>query len=284
MRKIKIEQPFASMVMCGALQTIPDMWGDVKIGEKILIYADDISKSYLHSPFDCGSELDRKYSNEMFFGNISDDTYSVNEYLGYVTVASDGKTTEGWPVDTDKFIFVRKPYEFEQNIENYDEDFLKLDTLRAHPFPRKNMKRKGQVLYVPVGESAWNEVRDKEQFKKTFVFWESYMSEISPYPWGTERLDIQYESIFEVRFLYRNQEIIFEANVGASELGWDMRQYEKDGKKYNVEVFEFNLYDLDVLSKVGFIDKEQIQRDSHRHPWVRIISTPMGGMTRWKRK
>ena len=284
MRKIKIEQPFASLVICGALQTIPDKWGDVKVGEKIFIYAGVISKSYLSSPFDCGCELDRKYSNEMFFGNISEDTYTVNEYLGYVTVASEGKTTDGWPLDTDKILFIRRPFVFEETIENYNEDILRLNTLHAHPFPRKIMKHDGQVLYVPVGESAWNEVRDKEQFKKTFVFWESYMSKISPYPWGTDKFDMEYETIFEVRFCYGKQEIIFQANVGASELGWNIRQYEKDGKKYNVDVFEFNLYNLDVLSKVDFINKERTQRENSRQPWVRIISTPMGGMTKWKRK
>ena len=284
MRKIKIEQPFASMVICGALQTIPDNWGDVKVGEKILIYAGDISKNYLSSPLDCGSELDRKYSNEMFFGNISEDTYTVNEYLGYVTVASEGKTTDGWPLETDKVLFVRRPYEFEEKIENYNEDILRLDSLHAHPFPRKTMRHDGQVLYVPVGESAWNEVRDKELFNKTFVFWESYMSEISPYPWRTDRFDLEYDTIFEVRFCYGKQEIIFQANVGASDLGWNIRQYEKDGEKYNVDVFEFNLFQLDVLSKVGFINKEQTQRENSRQPWVRIISTPMGGMTKWKRK
>lgn len=284
MRKIKIEQPFASMIMCGSLQTIPDKWGDVKIGEKILIYAGDISTSYLHSAFDCGSELDRKYSNEVFFGNISGDTYSVNEYLGYVTVASEGNATEGWPIGTEKFIYVRKPYEFEEKIECFNEDVLKLDKLRAHPFQRKVMKRDGEILYVPVGESGWNEVRDREQFKNTFVFWESYMSKISPYPWGADGFGIECESIFEVRFRYGKQEIIFVANVGASESGWNIRQYEKEGKKYNVEVFEFNLYSLDALSKVGFLTKEQVQGESVRRPWVRIISTPMGGMTKWKRK
>ncbi len=284
MRKIKLEQPFASMVMCGALQTIPDMWGDVKIGEKILVYAGETSRSFFDSPFDCGCELDRKYSNEVFFGNISDTTYLVNEYLGYVIVTSEGCVTEGWPIDTDLFLFVRKPYEFEQKIENYNEDILKLDTIRAHPFPRKKMKRSGDVLYVPVGESAWNEVRDKEQFKNTFVFWESYMNEISPSPWRIDNLDMLCKSIFEVRFCYGSKEIIFEASVGASETGWNMRQYEKKGKKYNVEVFEFYLFDLDVLSKVGFKTNEPSQRKSPRQPWVRIISTPMGGMTKWKRK
>ncbi len=282
MRKIKLEQPFASLVMCGALQTIPDKWGDVKIGEKILIFAGDSSRCFFDSPFDCGCELDRKYSNEVFFGNISDTTYSVNEYLGYVIVASEGNTTEGWPIDTDKFIFVRKPFEFEQKIENYDEDIFKLDTLHAHPFPRKIMMRKGEVLYVLVGESAWNEVRDKEQFRKTFVFWESYINEIIPSPWGIDNLDILCKSIFEIGFCYGNKEIIFEANVGASETGWNMRQYENDGKKHNVEVFEFNLYDLDVLSKVGFKTNELSQRKSPRQPWIRIMSTPMGSMTKWK--
>ena len=286
MRKIILDQPFASMVICGTLQTIPDKWGDIKIGEKILVYAGDISKEYLHSQFDCGSELDRKYSNEIFLGNIPDTTYKVNEYLGYVTVTAHGTTTEGWPLNTEKYIYVCKPYEFEQKIDNYNEDILKLDNLPAHPFQRNIMKRKGDELIIPVGESGWNAIRDKEHFKDTFVFWEDYMNRIIPSPWNPKRTEEHEGPICRVFFVHKNQEVIFETNLfeGVSESGWSERHYIKNGEDHRVETFEFNLYDLDMCSKVGFIENELEEKYSSRNQWVKMISTPMGGMTRWKRK
>ena len=288
MRKLRLEQPFASMVMCGSLQTIPDKWGDVKVGEKIFIYADKMSKEFFQSPFDYGSEIDRKYSNETFFGNLPDSEYKIKEYLGYVTVSAIGATTEGWPIGTDKSLFVARPFEFEQSIEDYNEDIVKLDKSRAHSINRNVMKRYGEELVVPVGPLGWDEVRDKENFKNTFVYWEAYMNEISPSPWTKLESKKIEEPILTVTFVYGKQKIIFESSVGIPETGWDERVYEKEGERYSVEVFDFNLCYLDPCSKVGFYDpSEDKERNNTRgssRQWVKIIYTPMGGMTKWKRR
>lgn len=37
MRMIRLNQPYASMVVAGALETIPDIGGYVKYGEKIFV-------------------------------------------------------------------------------------------------------------------------------------------------------------------------------------------------------------------------------------------------------
>jgi amino acid transporter len=56
----------------------------------------------------------------------------------------------------------------------------------------------------------------------------------------------------------------------------------------SVEVFDFNLCYLDPCSKVGFYDpSEDKERNNTRgssRQWVKIIYTPMGGMTKWKRR
>lgn len=46
MKKIKIKQPFASMVICGAFQTIPNLWENVLHGETIYIYAEGVDESF----------------------------------------------------------------------------------------------------------------------------------------------------------------------------------------------------------------------------------------------
>lgn len=295
MRKLKLEQPYASMVICGALQTIPNRWDDIKEGEKILIYADGVSQQFEKQPLDFKNEVQRKFMNELFFGNLPEGTYPVGQYLGYVRVASSGMRTKNWPIDCDKFVFVKNPHIFDIAIKDIKCDINQLDKLASHPSNPKRMKRDGWKLIVPVGLSAWQQLRNEDEYKDVFVFWESYMSKIVPPVFANilepSSLDDD-DEISEVHFVYDNQVIKFVTDFS---VGWNMTGYNENGKTKSIEVFQFDLDDLSPNSKLGFFKKREPVKtevsgrnnspaSGNQHEWVRIIYTPMGGMTRWKRK
>ena len=296
MRKLKLEQPYASMVICGALQTIPNLWNDIKEGEKILIYADEVSQQFVKEPLDFKNEVHRKFMNELFFGNLPENTYPVDKYLGYVIVSIAGTRTKNWPIITDKFVFVKNPHVFKQPIKDFKCDIFQLDKQPAHPSNPKRMERKGDRLIVPVGLSAWQQLRDEEEYKDVFVFWESYMGKIVPPVFANilepPSLDDDDDEIWEVHFVYENKIIKFVTNYS---VGWNMAGYKEDGKTKGIEVFQFDLDELSPNSKLGFFKKRETVRtiksekksyaeSGKNNEWVHIIYTPMGGMTRWKRR
>ena len=289
MRKLKLEQPYASMVICGALQTIPSRWDDIKEGEKILIYADGVSQQFTKEPLDFRNEVHRKFMNELFFGNLPEETYPVGKYLGYVKVSSSGTRTKNWPTDNSKFIFVKDPHVFEIAIEDFKCDIYQLDKLSSHPSNPRRMERKGWQLIVPVGLSAWQQLRSEDEYKDVFVFWESYMGKIVPPVFAN--IDDE-EEIGEVHFVYDNKTIKFVTDYS---VGWNMAGYKENGKTKGIEVFQFDLDDLSPNSKLGFFKKRETIRTAksekksyagsgNNSEWVHIIYTPMGGMTRWKRR
>ena len=295
MRKLKLEQPYASMVICGALQTIPNLWNDINEGEKILIYADEVSQQFVKEPLDFKNEVHRKFMNELFFGNLPENTYPVDKYLGYVIVSSVGTRTKNWPIGTDKFVFVKNPHVFDLSIEDFKCDIYQLDKLPSHPSNPRRMERKGSELIVPVGLSAWQQLRDEEEYKDVFVFWESYMGKIVPPVFANilepPSLDDD-DDIWEVHFVYENKVIKFVTNYS---VGWNMAGYKENGKTKGIEVFQFDLDDLSPNSKLGFFKKRETIRTANSEKksyaesgnnseWVHIIFTPMGGMTRWKRR
>ena len=57
--KIRLPQPYATMVALGILQTLPNNWDDVRCGEKIFIYADGLDEK-LQFGLDYGNPLHRK--------------------------------------------------------------------------------------------------------------------------------------------------------------------------------------------------------------------------------
>ena len=74
-----------------------------------------------------------------------------------------------------------------------------------------------------------------------------------------------------------------------------MAAYKENGKTKGIEVFQFDLDELSPNSTLGFFKKrEPVRSDKsgkntaysqgNTHEWVHIIYTPMGGMTRWKRR
>jgi len=216
MRKLKLNQPYASMVISGALQTVPNRWDDIKEGEKILIYADEMSDQFTKQPLDFKNEVHRKFMNELFFGNLPEGTYPVDRYLGYVIVSGSGTRTKNWPIGTDKYVFVKNPYVFDLSVEEFKCDIYKLDKLPSHPSNPKRMERKGDRLIVPVGLSAWQQLRNEDEYKDMFIFWEGYMGKIVPPVFANilepPLADNDDGEIWEIHFVYNNKVIKFVTN------------------------------------------------------------------------
>lgn len=111
MRKLKLPQPYASMVMSGALDIVPDLWGDVKYEEKIFIYADEVAKEF-NDGLDYSKEIHRKVFNEMTLGNIPDAEFEVMTFLGYVIVHCAGTPFRYWSENIYRGVFVKSPHKF----------------------------------------------------------------------------------------------------------------------------------------------------------------------------
>lgn len=282
MKKIKLNQPYASMVMSGALEVIPNIWDDVKYGEKILIYADEVAEEFKDG-LDFHKEFHQKVYNEMVLGNIPDETFITGVFLGYVMVYHTGRFTKYWSKDTDRFLFVNNPHKLDLSIEDYSQEFCDFDNLKFKQVTTKRMKRNGHILTVPVGEDIWNQLRNKDTYKDVFLFWENYMKEIVPFEiWNNSETNDS-EPIDTIQFEYQKKSVKFITNgytgraipvtfCGSTNTNW-------------ISVFNFDLDCLWAGSAIGFFDKEeQKSHKDHKSQWVSMIFTPMGGMTKWKRK
>ena len=99
MKKLKLSQPYASMVISGTLEAVPNIWGDVKYGEKIFIYADNVDKDF-ENGLDYNKALHRKVFNEMFLGNIPDSLFNTEDFLRpkimYMEIQTDNEK-DGYP-------------------------------------------------------------------------------------------------------------------------------------------------------------------------------------------
>lgn len=279
MKKIRLNQPYASMVMSGTLEVIPNIWDDVRYGEKILIYADEVAEEFKDG-LDFHKELHQKVYNGMVLNNIPDETFITGAFLGYVMVYHTGRFTKYWSGDIDKFLFVNSPHKLDLSIEDYSKEFCDFDSLKFKRVTTKRIKRSGHILTVPVGEDTWNQLRDKDTYKDVFLFWENYMTDIVPFEVWNDSGTEDHDPIDIIKFEYQKKSIKFDTNcnveVAPVVIG--------DNKKL-IYVFDFDLLQLSLDSAIKFFDEEE--HKSHKEPkrqWVRMISTPMGRMTKWKRK
>lgn len=291
MRKLKLPQPYASMVVSGALETIPDMWGDVQYEEKIFIYADNVTEDFKDGlNFKIPSH--RKVFNEMTLGNIPDNEYTVGAFLGYVTIAHCGTFIKYWQKETDRFLFIKNPRRFINPIEDYSINFHDFDDVKSYSVKTNRIKREGGKLIVPVGKGTWNLLGNREEYRNVFLFWENYMEKIfsiwSSLITNDEEID---EGVSDVEFKFNGKSMMFctDGNVGQS-----FRSYvEDENKKSYLDTLEFDLIGPLVDNGTAIEDwrkpivpslEEQNKPKKDRRPWIRMISVPMGGITKWKRK
>ncbi len=165
------------------------------------------------------------------------------------------------------------------------------------------MERNGSQLIVPVGRETWNALKYRETMNQVFLFWEQYMSKIAPFLFSEE---LDEEEMTDIIFKYRNQTKRFEAYSAGSSCKTLEILIDKKGKKKIKTYFTFN-FNLERINKGYYyedipsqpqgktvfeeseagVDSEEVtefERRDYRNPWPRFISTPMGGMTKWKRR
>lgn len=101
MRKLRLPQPFAQMVVCGALKSIPNIFDDIKKLEKVFIYADDFEEEFKHGLV-FSDKLHQRIWNEITLGNIPDETFYSNCFIGDVIVSSEEKVEDKWNPNCEK--------------------------------------------------------------------------------------------------------------------------------------------------------------------------------------
>lgn len=296
MKKIRLPQPYAQMVVCGALSSIPNIFKDTKRLEKVFVFAEefeDIDDQGLN--FDNG--LHQRVWNEMKLGNIPDRTFSIDCFIGYVIVSTEEEADDKWRSVAEKHLKVKVAKEFKTYVEAYETTFPVLEAAKVKSSGLRRMERNGNQLIVPVGRETWNALKYKETIDQVFLFWEQYMSEITPLLFSNEDDD---DEMTDIIFKYRNQTKRFEAYGAGSNIKTLDVLIDKKGKKVykNYFTFDFNLLyinngntyeEIPSQPKGRAIDPEsedETESDKREfcNPWPRFISTPMGGMTKWKRR
>lgn len=295
MKKLKLSQPYASMVISGSLQTIPNIWGNCKYGEKIFIYAEDLDSEYSKEP-DFSKTLHRKVYNDIFLGNLPDNLNDLptHKYIGYVRIFHTGILQEGWGENQQSTLFIAYPYRFTNYIDDFNTNESELDKVSSRSVALKKIERKGNRLYVPVGKWVWQKLHDPIEYRNVCMFWEKYMEEFANLLFSFEdRFD---DYVTEVHFQYRNNTISFETYT---DIGQDIftktntneiifiLSFDQDYRinKNSIDIQAKNKYIESLKSNNGLVTEEEEEVASPKYnPYVRIISTPMGGMTKWKRK
>lgn len=301
MRKIRLPQPYAQMVACGALKSIPNVFDDIKKLEKVYIFADDFEDKY-RSGLDFDNELHQRIWNEMTLGNIPDKTYSYNCFIGYVIVSAEEESEDNWMANCDKYLKTKVAKEFKEYIDNFECPDSILQEAKTKAKVLQRMVRNGDSLIVPVGKDTWDALKYRETIDSVFLFWEPYMSEISPFLFSKEFMEFESEDIVDIIFKYRNLTKRFEADCAGSNVRSCKVVVDKSGKTKVKSYFTFD-FNLENIIKGGCYEeipykpqKKHIEKSSDedieentsvrefRNPWPRFISTPMGGMNKWRKR
>lgn len=284
------------MVVCGALGSIPNIFEDTKRLEKVFVFAedfDDIDGQGLN--YD--NELHQRVWNEMTLGNIPDRSFSFDCFIGYVIVSSEEEVEDKWLPDTEKYLKVKVAKEYKTYVDNYETTFSVLEAAKVKSGGLRRMERNGSQLIVPVGRETWNALKYKETVSQVFLFWEMYMSKITPFVFSNEDYDGE---ITDIIFKYRNHTKRFEADsCGSNYRALEILIDEKGKQKYkSYFTFDFNLLNINYGNTFAEIpsqpkdqtldieseDETESGKREFCNPWPRFISTPMGGMTKWRRR
>lgn len=295
MKTLILPQPFASMVVMGIKESLLNTLGNLHYGEKIYVYASELGNSFMND-LDYRKPIIRKLYNEMCLGNFPDDLEELptNCYVGYFRVGKlENITTNesGFP----EHIPIILPRTFKAGKYGKESTEAELEKARAsRRFPQR-MRRDGDTLIVPVGKYLWKKVNDLYQCRGLFLFWEDYMEEYVPILFSMNYNSPQ-DEIYRVVFHYGKQYLTFFTDFGVGQNIANLHSGEP------AWIFDFNLE--------GRVDKHTIIRlpnpndpkesrpvgssgdaeceykmklNEYKRPRPIFISTPMGGMTKWKR-
>lgn len=298
MYKIKLPQPYASLVVSGVMNTLPiPFFDDLAKGQKVFIYALDFLEGFIEQ-IDYNKPKFRKLSNEIFLGNIPDniDEYPTHQFVGYVKVSDELPINE---LDCSEFgakIYITKPHRFTKMIVNYN---VPLSYLEAHNAvlvrPRKMRLRKSDMtLIVQVGKSTWNDLHNPEQIPSIFMFWEDYMKKYVPGVFSFVQDYLDEIEVQNIQFQYGNDYLNFFSGDGCSgdiikpngfedpiEILSFRLEYEIGGPNCLIDISKVR--DCDITKRRHKKFKDDDEDGKEKSSYVNIISTPMGGQNRWKR-
>ena len=310
MKKLKITQPYASMIVAGVLKEIKNIWDNTSIGERIYIYAEDIDREF-NEGLNYENPFHRYVYNQMFLGNIPDKIFPCKKYIGWVEVKGINYEANELSVSSPR-IFI-KPCIYFNTSET------ELAGLKAVSKDIKYISREGNNLYVPIGKEIKLLLRDPRKWKEINMFWEPYMSQYLQDFWSLFTTDHEdFEDIERVYFLYNSVPYGFDLEDGAyCDI---LPELSKEGNNI------VSYLHLDIYAKIKdtsipkidhsktrtifrpikiFSDLEPIPKQTRAkslqdygkqsypeyreegksfHPFIKIIYTPMGGSTKWKRK
>lgn len=283
MKITHLKQPFAQMVATGIIDGIPFIT-ETSEDELILIYAERQS-SLFKDGFDLSRKLNRLVLNQMMLGNLTEDLdeLPVNCFVGYVYVSHPKKNQEIRPHDPEA-IHVHNAHLFDTPVAKI-KDYQSLKTIPSKAVkPNKIYLNENGVLRVPVSKSVWEELNGSNSFENIYLFWEDYMIDfVQSLHYSDKCFNVEYEDILDVSFYYQTECINFESD--GVEQG-----YRINPKKKYILTLEFNLKDKSeairsfyssTRKKKFAVTKDNEDRNIN---YLRMIYTPMGGMTQWKRK
>ncbi|MCH5217217.1 MAG: hypothetical protein J1F07_01470 [Muribaculaceae bacterium] len=299
MKKIKLKDPIASMVMCGALDIIPCPWDTVNPEEKIFIYCDGVDCSFANAEFDFSKELHRRIYNEFFFGNLPS-IIGEEGFMGYVMIDDVVKQHKGYNQNYEDSIVVKNPSRFSNRLEDFDLEFEHLLRMKTSIPKLNRMKIIGDVLYVPVGERIWEKLKTNQDWDGLAVAYEPYMAGLAPNPFN---LNEKREPISKIVFIRNGRKIWAESDgAGISFIPILNKKNNKipnnDDQREILYIFVFGITTLSsdgstIISNCVITDNpkpiftycKNYQMEIHKpqKDFVKILYTPMGGMTHWKR-
>lgn len=309
MKKIRLPQPYAQMVVCGAIKSIPNIFKDPLINsERIYVYADYFESEWLEG-FNVENPLHQRAWNEAILGNIPDELYPYNCFIGCVVVSPKEDTDDKWIPGCNNYLRVKSAYEFKNS--SYVDDFNVSNGVLAETKVKNKklnrMTRNGSRLYVPVGEHTWEMLKYPGTARNVFLFWEEYMKGVSAPPY----LDDEIDDINDIVFHHNGQNKCYDCDLA----GWNVRTFghktDKNGKVNPIcaFIFGFNIeFEIDdnliarplkeyvntILSETDCSDNNLSNSDvekcethylkeEFKNPWPRFISVPMGGQNKWRR-
>lgn len=289
------------MVVSGVIDVIPNEWNEpIMHGEKIFVYATELDEQF-DGGLDFTNPLHQKVWNEIAFGNLPDEIYTTNAFIGYVKIGLTGSSVQYNLYESERLCFVNCPHLFDKPFRNANISLSELDVFKANPTRVKRMIHRGNVLTVPVGKDIWEHLK-AGHYRYPLILWEQYMSKIIP-PVGS--LDFDNE-ITIVNFTHHFRKLSFDC----SEACLDYRGYANDGgETMGFEVLSLDLgyplsndipyegtdadikyrYNKQLITLENWVpnmdveDNTMSEKHKFRNPRAVFISTPMGGQNKWKR-
>lgn len=293
MYKLKVPQPYASLLVSGTVRTLlADINIDkgLRIGETIFVYATDFPATF--DGINTEIPIDRKVFNEIFLGNLPDniEDYPINTFVGHVSVAQFSNLCNVKSKHCRATIPINSIHKFKKVINEFNTSFEVLNSTVSQRSNPKKIRLVKDTLIVPVGREAWSDIHNPSTVQNLYLFSELDMPEIVSKECkifeqlSDFTLDIEVDY---VQFQYWNKRIKFTTNWGCRVVRAKFKTSQNP-----VDILDFNIQMIDEGNCCAPLeclrDYPEYKRlfkedDEYQNPYVKIIYTPMGGLNKWRR-